>query len=378
MKVAIFETEHFEAGYSLIRLFNNGQNEITVFSYAASKRQFDYLFKDDQSKISWVTKKEHQSKASFIYTIYQETKKRKIDLLYLNTVSDNFLFYAMLAGSLPKIRIVLTLHMVYNFFSTRSLFNPRRMIRAIGKKMLRRAIKEFNVLSPTLLPLLQKKFPAGKKIHQVPGAIFEKNAAAIAEPSPGLFTIVIPGSIDNKRRDYDQVFKLLNLLKQEDIAAEIVLLGSFYGEYGQTILAQCREWAKDHANLRWYEEGVVDQPEFDRVMKMSHFIFTPTVIDTIIADGIEEFYGISISSGNIADAIRHARPLIIPGGLVVDPVLEKGCVRYSGLGDIVSLLKSIRNDQSVYMKLANAAIDNSQQFTIEKVRMRNTSLFTDI
>ena len=375
MKVAIFETEHFEAGYSLIRLFNNGQNEITVFCYPASQRQFDYLFKDDRSKINWVIKKEHQSKASFIYTIYQETKKRKIELLYLNTVSDNFLFYAMLAGSLPGVRIVLTLHSIYNFFSTKSLFNPRRMIRAIGKKMLRRAIKEFNILSPTLLPLLQQKFPKGKKIHQVPGAIFEKNAAAITELSTDLFRIVIPGSIDNKRRDYGQVFKLLNLLKQEDIAAEIILLGSFYGEYGQTILAQCREWAKHHADLRWYEGTVVDQPEFDRVIEMSHFIFTPSVIDTVIADGVEEIYGISISSGNISDAIRHAKPLIIPGGLVVDPVLEKSCVRYSGLGDIVSLFKSIRNDGAIYTKLAIAAIDSSQQFTIEKVRAHNPNLF---
>src|SRR6185369_13910657 len=116
MKVAIFETEHFEAAYPLVRLFDNGHHEITVFSYPYAKRQLEYMLKDSKDRYHWITKEDNQSRVSFIRTIYREVKKRKIELLYLNTVSDSFQAYAFLVKRLRDIRVILTVHAINSFF----------------------------------------------------------------------------------------------------------------------------------------------------------------------------------------------------------------------------------------------------------------------
>ena len=43
MHVGIFETDHFEAAYPVIRLFDNGENDITIFVYEKSYRQLQFL-----------------------------------------------------------------------------------------------------------------------------------------------------------------------------------------------------------------------------------------------------------------------------------------------------------------------------------------------
>src|SRR5690349_12868760 len=150
MKVAIFETEHFEAAYPLIRLFDTGDNDITVFSYAASERQLKYMLGDRAGRYHWIQPQPGQSKISFIGAVHDEIKKQKIGLLYLNTVSDNFLFYARLVSGLPGVRVIMTVHMINNLFETKGQPGLRRLVRSLGKKRLVKAVSEFNVLSSTM------------------------------------------------------------------------------------------------------------------------------------------------------------------------------------------------------------------------------------
>src|SRR5438874_13557504 len=116
MIVGIFETTHFEAAYRLIKLFDNGVNEITIFCYEESYRQLKYLLKDDLHKFKWIVRKQAETKYRFVYRIYTETRKRKLELLFLNTVTDNFILYAWLIRSLKEVRTIVTLHSINNFF----------------------------------------------------------------------------------------------------------------------------------------------------------------------------------------------------------------------------------------------------------------------
>ena len=62
MKVAIFDTEHFEVTFAVIRFFDNGRNDITIYIYENSFVQLEYLLKADVHKYTWVIKKEAGSK----------------------------------------------------------------------------------------------------------------------------------------------------------------------------------------------------------------------------------------------------------------------------------------------------------------------------
>jgi hypothetical protein len=371
MRIGIFETDHFEVTCTTIRLFDNDQHKITVFTYEKSYRQLQFLLQHDMHKYEWVVKPEQQSKRRFIYTLYKETKKRKIDLLILNTITDNHLLYAWMIRWLKHVRVVVTLHDINNFFQYQPAFNFRRFIRIIGRRQLIRAVHEFNVIALTMVDYLKKKLPPNKQVHSLPGGLFD--ASTIFNPTAprDQVRIVVPGTVDERRRHYDQVFELVELCERKAIPVMMVLLGGYDAEHGKRVLEKC----KGYKNIRYYDSAIVDQPEFDKVMNEAHMVFTPSVVDTIILDGVTETYGISISSGNLYDVVRHAKPWIIPQALTIPANMENSCMRYATVNDIGQMLQRLLQEPSFYLELSKHALNHAANYTKEQVRLRNPSLF---
>ena len=376
MRIGIFETEHFEGAYPIIKLFDNGKNEITIFTYAKPYRQFQYLFRNDHQRYSWVVKEENESRYQFISRIYKESRKRKIELLYLNTILDNHLFYMWLIRRLRNVRIIVTLHAINNHFYFKPAFSFRRWVRNIGKKQMIRAVKEFNVVSVTMVSYLQSLLPTHKKVYALPGAVFEGRYRQLPAPKNGEpIKLVVPGTVDVRRRNYEAIFELLEQCNAHSLPVSIVLLGGYYGEAGKQVLQKCREYAATHDNLRFYDTDVVDQPEFDRVMDESHFVFIPSVIDTVLSDDIEERYGQSISSGNLFDIIKHAKPFIVPAALDIPGDLEGSAITYTAIQEIVIFFVTVLKDPAVYDEFARKAIVSSQHYTIDEIRKKYPTLF---
>jgi hypothetical protein len=374
MNVAIFETEHFEVSYALIRLFDHSGNQVTIFCYEQSRPQLEFLLGHRAAHCHWIIKNEAESRVSFVIKIYKEVKKRKIDLLYLSTISDNFIFYALLVKFLPGVRAIMGVHMINTLFLTKKKWIPRRMVRSIGKKFLRRFVDEYTVLSESMVSALQNKLGAGKQVHCIPGGLYESpSTLPLTLHRP--VNLVIPGSIDEKRRNYDQVLDLLELAQRESLSIHITFLGSFAGYYGEKIAARSREWNTLHNNLRLFESGAIEQEEFDKILASADFVFTPSVIDTMIQDDVPEKYGESMSTGSLFDAIRHARPLIIPKALKVDAAIEISCTRYEKLKDLIAFLKSVSQDPTQYEVLAIKSRESALHYTIPAVRDRNKGIF---
>lgn len=374
MRTGIFETDHFEVAHTLIRLFQLPPNELTVFSYSSSRQQLQ-LMPGIGQQVKWVVKEESESKAAFILKMYRQVKKEKIELLYLETVTDNFIFYAWLVKALPGVRIILTLHDINSFFYFKNNGTVRRWVRNAGKKKLIDAVKEFTVINSTLQPYLQRLLPAGRTVRYIPGAFFE-NATYSTPPAPLLpFRIVVPGSVDNRRRDYTLVFELLEICKEQDIPVQVTLLGGFHPEHGAGILKQCVEYGKQNNNLHWFEEQVVDHPRFNQLMQEAHFIFAPCVIRTVISDDVEEVYGESLSSGNIGDIIRFARPAILPAALKTGNDISQVVFRYHTVKDIAEQLILLRDDPDKYLILQEQALKGSGEFTLDKIRAQHPDLF---
>jgi hypothetical protein len=188
--------------------------------------------------------------------------------------------------------------------------------------------------------------------------------------------IVIPGAVDGRRRDYEQAFRLIQLLENAKAFSTVIFLGRFYDEYGKNFLEKSKTVQYTFSKLKYYEFETVPQPEFDRVMNAAHFVFIPSVLTTIIEDGVKESYGTTMSSGNLFDAIKYAKPFIIPELLKIDPFLEKSCFRYRKIEEIAAFLLSLQDDPLQYATWTQKAIAASQKYTIEKVRERHRDLFT--
>lgn len=371
MKVAIFETYHAEAAYPVIKLFDNGKNKLTIFSYEESYQYLEQLLQDDIKKFNWIVKKKQQSKISFIRTIFQHTKKHKIELVYLNTISDNFIFYALLILLLRKVRVIVTIHAVNNLFDHHFSLHPRRIIRTLGKKLLIIVTREFNVISTPSVKYLKSKLPKDKIVHCVPNAVFEELNVRQTQPLPTeCINIVIPGTVEKRRRNYDQVFELMKKLIESKITFTITFLGKLHEHYGQQILARSKAWNAKYSNIYYYDGDGVDQSEFDRVMASATILFLPLEIETIFDDNIVEICGTSSTSGNITEVIRHAKPFIIPKLMAIDPVLEKACFRYNNPEEIVPFISSLQQNPGLYQSLLNYSLDASRNFTVNKIRSR--------
>jgi len=375
MRVGIFETTHFEGAYPVIKCFDNGANEITIFCYEESYRQFQHLFEGQMEKFSWVVKSQQDSKYKFIYRIYKETKSRKLDLLYLNTISDNFIFYAWILRFLKGVRVVLTIHSINNFFWKLPSLNLRAVIRSVGKKQLIKQVNEFNVVAMTLVDYLRTKLAASKIIYTVPGAVYEQRKRELKPlENKKISRIVVPGIIDARRRNYQDVLQLAELINKTGMRISITLLGGLNKEFGSSIIESIKN-SPDTADLKYYTAPVVDQPEFDREMDDADIVLLPATVQTYILDGIYEEYGVTQSTGTLFDIVKHAKPFIAPRNLRVDPFLEKSCLRYDSMEEILEIIQALEESPDVWQDLQQKAKIASTYYTIEAVRKRNPGLF---
>lgn len=369
MIVGIQETEHFEGVYPVIRLFDNGRNQLFIFVNREVYERLADLLGTDTSKFHWVIQEEQESTLVFCQRIRKTILQNRVQLVYLNTVSKHHLWYALL---LPFRKIgysILTVHDVNCLFKDKPGLSPRSWLKWIGKRLLTRRVNAFNTVSDTVVPYLRQQARQKQPVHAIPGAVYEQEKAAPMLSDE--IRIVVPGSIDSRRRDYHAVLKLAALVKAHPV--HICLLGGGNTAYAKDIWQQCR--LAGNSRLTWYETEVVSQAEFDRQLDAAHFIWVPSVVKTTICGNIPETYGITKSSGNIFDIIKHARPFFAPESLVIPEVLQDSCKKYSELGELAEQINILRNNPAAYAKLAGAAREASAAFTVENLRMHHAPLF---
>lgn len=368
MKIALIEKDHFEVAYTLICLFDNGKNDITVFVEKEAYRQLQLMLQEKANRYTWVIKNENEPNRNFIYRIFQAINSNSFDLLYFNTIDDNFILYANYLEKIKANHTVLTLHSINDFFHYKPSLSIRRLVRYMGKRKLIKKISVFNVLSKTMVKTLESKLSGSATILNIPGGFFEPELFHPLQYKPGSpIELTIPGSIDTRRRNYEAIFDLLKAAKQQNINLSLTLLGSFRKGYSEGIQEKCKKYQQENNNLHTFP-STVDQPDFDKVIQKSHFIWMPLQSFITINDGIEEQYGTTISSGNIGDIIKHAKPFFAPEDLMLDETVEKSCTRYKSINDILAVLQNLTIDS--YAGLQQTAHQSSLNYTKEKIQPR--------
>jgi hypothetical protein len=372
MKTGIFEMEHFEGSYPVIRLFDMPDNQLVIFTDAATYACFADLFKEDMDRFQWEIL-DTSSKWRFFRQLYKAAKKHRLDILYLNTISNNHLLYAWVIGLLGIPRVVITAHDINCLFKSRLLLKARPFLHHIGKKALIKRVKEFNVVSDTMVNYLRDTTGGQMQIHNIPGAVFESEQQVLAIGE--YIHLVVPGSLDKKRRDYQQVFALVKAAEASRLRLHITLLGGYSDEYGKSIVQQAAALETKFTKVAVYDTRLVHQEEFDKQLNNAHFIYIPSVINTAICFTIPETYGLTKSSGNMFDVIKHARPFITPQPLRISATLESSCFRYTSIDHLVNFLMGFMQKKDNYETWQQQALANSKEYTIARVRARNPTLF---
>lgn len=373
MHIAIYETVHFENVVPLLRLFDLPGNRITVFCDGQAFRQAKMQLGNDVDLFQWVLQKPEQSRRHFLDEARRYVKHEQVQLLYINTISDNFYHLNRLIRAGKNIRTIATLHAINSYFSPQLKFNLRRVVRVVGKWMLRRTIQEYAVQSASMLPAARKLVDPRYAVHCIPGAVYDNKQIYTAPALP--IHLVIAGSVDKRRRDYAEADSLILYLEKLAMPVRITMLGATDSAYGKEKISHWSAMQLQHVQLAWYETNLVPQDEYDRVLASAHFVYHPSTIEAELEDGATEVYGKTVCSGIFSDCIRHARPLILPATLSTDPLFEGCSFRYSGIQEIAGFLQLLISSSAEQKKWEDAGHEMAQHFTVEKIRQRNTGLF---
>lgn len=373
MKTGIFDLEHFEVAYTVIQLFDVPANQLVIFTDAATYERLGDLFKQDVNRFQWEILDNTRGKWYFFRQLYKAARKHQLDILYLNTISNNYLFYAWVIGTLGIPRVVLTVHDINCLFKSHWSLRVRQLIHHIGKKALLKRVSAYNVVSDTMVDYLRETTQGQKPIYNIPGAVFERAQTLLT--TGAAICLVVPGSLDKKRRDYSQVFALLKAAEARKLPLHVTLLGGYTDAYGRSIVQEAAALKTTCTKITVYDTAIVHQDEFDKQLDNAHFIFIPSVIDTAICFSIPETYGLTKSSGNIFDVVKHARPFIVPQSLRVSATLERSCFRYASIDQLIDFLEGFLQQKEDYTVWQQQALAGSEEYTIAKVRARNAGLF---
>ena len=121
-----------------------------------------------------------------------------------------------------------------------------------------------------------------------------------------IFTIVIPGAVSQKRRDYERVLKSI---KNFRFPSEIIFLGKASGKELE-MLQDFEQSKPENISIKYFTEKV-PQDVFDDYMQKADVLWCPIQQETEFFSQ-KEIYGITKMSGNIGDAVKFGKLAVFP------------------------------------------------------------------
>ena len=128
----------------------------------------------------------------------------------------------------------------------------------------------------------------------------------LEKPNNPIFTIVIPGAVSQKRRDYERVLKSI---KNFRFPFEIIFLGKASGKELE-MLQDFEQSKPENIFIKYFTEKV-PQDVFDDYMQKADVLWCPIQQETEFFSQ-KELYGITKMSGNIGDAVKFGKLAIFP------------------------------------------------------------------
>ena len=211
-------------------------------------------------------------------------KSKNLDLLFVNTIQPVPWDISKWITFKPKCKSILTIHEANTDF-----------------RFLKVLFKKFDALSVPFLPMkdyiLKEKNYKGK-LFTLPYAIHEK-----VYPNKNCLRVV-PGKIEEFRRDYDLFFRTLTK------SQKWCLLGEPIGTYGHKVMLQCIDHNDRGFDIKFYSKHVPTE-EYNDILKNCNSIFAPLKNPTVGTNKLcKEIYGKTKICGAYFEAVKYGKLFI--------------------------------------------------------------------
>jgi hypothetical protein len=362
MEIAIYEIIHLDWVIPLCELFAGLPHRVRFFTSASFEADIRDAVPHYYGRYEWVFAPAGESRAAFLKRANAFFTSSQPDLILLNSVDAHHLMIARMLRNKAAF-VMINLHDVNNFLRAGFGRTPRGFVRGVGKQILTSRADGFLVNFGEMKRYIQTERLTTKPVFVLP-PVFSK---AYPPSDVGAFTVVVPGSIDERRRDYDLVLRAWEKAGLKN--AVLVLAGRPVDAYGARIHERAAALVSAGFIIRYFA-GEVPEAEFQSIVSGASLLLSPLMIRTSIHDGIEEEYGRSKFSGNVYDAIRHGKPLVVPSELVVPQDMEAATARYADEDSLSELLGRLATDANERMQLRMDAYTASKAYAFDDIRDR--------
>lgn len=237
--------------------------------------------------------------------ILSDLKKENYDLVLIGTVHRYFNVFRKIIDNFNTAVIVHNLNFsrLSGFQLLGKIFQDDFVYR------LKLLLKEGLLKSPEIYRLVKNHlvldhFIAKKQSKKYLPLFFTESSELLRK---SIITIVIPGAVSQKRRDYKMVLKELKSFSSNS-HFRIVFLGKAEGK--ELIWLKNFKKENPHIQIKYFTEKV-PQNEFDQWMNKANILWCPIQIETEFFSH-KEIYGETKMTGNIGDAIKYGKLAVFP------------------------------------------------------------------
>jgi len=377
VEIGIFEIRrHIPILYTFSRICKTSNTNVTIFTTKELYLRLEtYLSDKNKKNYDIILKEDNETFHSFVKRV-ETICNKKIDVLFINTIHETLLDLVCYLGFNPKSKTILLIHHVNAWLKPRLIFVIKHPIRTVDTNLASMLIRRFilnkfdaiNVIYHPLKEYIRANTNYEKKIFTLPTSVFENDKTMKKRENVKKLKIVIPGLIQEHRKDYDTVFPAFKtLFEHHKEKIKLCIPGLPVGRFGRQIYDKFKEMEKKGYDVEIFDHFVPDDT-FDDILTRSDIILAPIRIKTRADGEIEEIYGKTVGSGVVFNAIQYAKPIIVPAEFNMLPELESSTLRYSDSVELENIMEKLMSNPEKLQELKREALTNSQKFSLKNLQ----------
>ncbi|HEX6333432.1 MAG TPA: glycosyltransferase [Flavisolibacter sp.] len=364
MKIAIYETVHLDWVLPLCELFGRRSDEVSIFTNIDFREDIEAVQKHQFNRFTWHFADPEAGVRTFYRQLRQFFTTDRFDVILLNSVDARHLVVYAALRNQTRAKVLINIHDIRNFFMHPFRPELRSLIRSAGKKILQQRADGFLVNARAMKEYMEAHQLTKKPVFWL-SPVIEK--ATVPTTGGEFLHVVVPGSIDERRRDYDFVLDAVEAVHtQVPGRIHLTFAGRPVGDYGSRIIGRMQELGELGIPTA-FSEDEIRETKFQEIIASASVLLSPLRIKTSIRDATEEMYGLTKCSGNIYDAIRHGRPLVLPAGVRPPEEIVTSCLHYDSIDSLQEILLQMAQEPGHLATLTIRAVENSGKFSFEKI-----------
>lgn len=354
MKIAVIELDvHVECLYSFCKIFERSDRSVTIYTKDAIYNEL----KHEQfiGSFEWRMKSDKESKQEFLES-HLETINHH-DIVFISTVSTEIKVYAQINFE-PF--VILRIHNINTWLNWRKNIRFKLSLNELLKDasyIVREFIvrldwiykkKLLNNLNCLELPsenivryVRESRIDNGIRVGaHIPVAVFDHRF--IKKNVTDQIVISVPGSVDQRRRDYQLLYEAFTQVIPE-LKKTIMLnfLGKTKGSYGDRIVRRFSRLDTPEFKFKYHRNRIPHQI-YTEEMKNTDILLAPILLDTRYKIYYEK-YGYSKLAAVESDIVRYGKPAILPAGYPIEPRLRPLIDTFSSEDELAQLILDYAN-----------------------------------